>query len=266
MLCVLMIGHGAIGAHVAAALADAPGITVRWALCRPGREAAAAAVFGPGVEIATSVADVPGVPDLAVDCAGHGALREHGPVLLARGIDLITVSTGALADAKFAERLEAAARSGGAQLRLLAGAVGGIDALRAARTGGLSRVSYIGRKPPAGWRGTPAEKVVDLERLTEPVEHFRGTAREAALRFPQNANVAATVALAGLGLDETQAVLIADPTISRNRHEIEAEGAFGRFRFEIEGLALPNNPKSSALTAMAVVAEIMALAAPIRVG
>jgi aspartate dehydrogenase len=266
MLSVLMIGHGAIGAYVAAALRGRPDIAVRWALCRPGREAAAAEVFGPGVEIATSVDDVTGKPDVAVDCAGHEALRQHGPALLARGIDLMTVSNGALADARFAEQIEAAARSGGAQLRLLSGAVGGLDALRAARTGGLTRVTYVGRKPPAGWKGTAAEQVLDLDRLTEPAEHFRGTAREAALRYPQNANVAATVALAGLGLDETEACLIADPTITRNRHEIEAEGAFGRFRFEIDGLALPGNPKSSALTAMATVAAIMALAAPIRVG
>ena len=266
MLSVLMIGHGAIGAHVAAALREMPDIGLRWALCRPGREAAAASVFGPEVEIATSVGEVADKPDLAVDCAGHGALREHGPALLARGIDVVTISNGALADADLAGRLETAARSGGAQLRLLAGAVGGLDALRAARTGGLTRVTYVGRKPPAGWTGTAAEEVLDLDRLTEATEHFRGSARDAALRFPHNANVAATVALAGLGLDETQAVLIADPGIARNRHEIVAEGAFGRLRFEIEGLPLPGNPKSSALTAMAVVAEVTALVAPIRVG
>lgn len=261
-----MIGHGAIGAYVAAALRDRPDIALRWALCRPGREAAAAEVYGPGVAIATSVPEIAERPDLAVDCAGHGGLRGHGAALLERGVDLLTVSNGALADDALADEMEAAARAGGAQLRLLSGAIGGLDSLTAARAGGLTRVTYVGRKPPAGWAGTAAEQVLDLGRLTEPAEHFRGTAREAALRYPQNANVAATVALAGLGLDRTQACLIADPTITRNRHEIEAEGAFGRFRFEIDGLALPGNPKSSALTAMAVVAAITALAAPIRVG
>ena len=165
MLAVLMIGHGAIGAYAAARLRECPDVALRWALCRPGRETAAAAVFGPGTAIATSVAGLDGQPDIAVDCAGHGGLREHGPALLARGADVLTVSNGALADAALAGRLEQAARDGGAQLRLLSGAVGGVDALRAARIGGLDSVTYVGRKPPAGWKGTAAERALDLDRL-----------------------------------------------------------------------------------------------------
>ena len=42
-------------------------------------------------------------------------------------------------------------------------------------------------------------------------------------------------------------------------HEVEAEGAFGRFRFEITGASLPDNPRSSALAAMSVLAEIRRL-------
>lgn len=43
------------------------------------------------------------------------------------------------------------------------------------------------------------------------------------------------MALAGVGFDNTQVELLADPGIRGNIHEIEAEGDFGTFRFVIEG-------------------------------
>ena len=129
--------------------------------------------------------------------------------------------------------------------------------------GGLSRVTYRGRKPPAGWRGSAAEEKLDLDALPEAAVHFRGNARDAALEYPQNANVAASIALAGVGFEETRVELIADPDATRNVHEILAEGEFGSFEFRIEGASLPGNPRSSALTAMSVVREILKPASPI---
>ena len=64
------------------------------------------------------------------------------------------------------------------------------------------------------------------------------------------------MALAGLGFEDTQVELIADPGITTNIHEIEAKGIFGSFTFQISGNALPDNPKSSALTAMSMVRAV----------
>jgi len=196
-----------------------------------------------------------------VDCAGHSGLAAHGPAALAAGIDVVTLSLGALADAGLAAELAEAAEAGGARLHLASGAIGALDALRAGAAGGLTSVRYTGTKPPQGWAGSPAEEVLDLAALSAPAVHFEGTAREAALRYPKNANVAAAVALAGLGFDETEARLVADPGGVGNTHEIDAEGAFGRFRFEIVGAALPDSPRSSALAAMRALAEIRRLRA-----
>ena len=69
------------------------------------------------IAIADSVGDLPQRPDLVLDCAGHAGLREHGPDILAAGIDLYSVSAGALADADLYRDLSDAARRGGTALR-----------------------------------------------------------------------------------------------------------------------------------------------------
>ena len=253
---ILIIGHGAIATYVAEHIREFDGVKLKFVVCRPGREQAAKNAIGGDVIAINNVSKIKDKVDIAIDCAGHQALREHGAGILKQGIDLLTVSVGAFADDGLAKRLDQAARDGNAQMCLLTGAIGGIDALSAAQTAGLNRVVYRGRKPPSGWKGSPAEQRLDLDNLNEPVSHFRGTARDAARLYPKNANVAATVALAGLGLDETKVELIADPTIRQNVHEIEAEGLFGTLHLTIAGNSLPNNPKSSALTAMSVVRAI----------
>ena len=186
-------------------------------------------------------------PDLIVECAGHAALRALGPSVLAAGVDLLVASVGALADAALETVLRKAAAEGNAKLRIPSGALGGLDVLSAARLAGLRSVSYEGRKAPDAWRGTPAEEMVELTGLSQPTVFFQGSAREAARCFPQNANVAAAVALAGLGFDETQVSLCADPGTKGNRHRILAEGAFGEIDARVNGMPLPDNPKTSML-------------------
>jgi len=249
---IAIIGTGAIAGYVTQHLARLPQVTLAGRITRTPRDGAV-----------TRVADLAAV-DLLVDCAGHSGLAAHGADALAAGLDVLTLSLGALADDALATRLTRAAQDGGAVLHLASGAIGALDALRAARAGGLDRVTYTGTKPPAGWRGSPAAEALDLDALRTPATHFTGTAREAALRYPKNANVAAAVALAGAGFDATQVVLIADPDAPGNSHEIAAEGAFGSLHFTVTGAGLPDNPRSSALAAMSVMAAIEAAETRVR--
>lgn len=253
---VAIIGQGAIAAYVVEAIAKDASIEFVALICRPEGLERARQFAGENVAVVTEIDQLSPKPDLIVDCAGHGGLIQHGAAALSAGIDVVTISTGALADADIALQLEDAARSGGASLKLLSGAIGGVDVLKAAHAGKLDHVTYIGRKPPGGWKGSAAEDVCDLDGLSAPFTHFSGTAREAALKYPKNANVAATIALAGFGLDQTGVELIADPGAAGNIHEVHASGEFGEMQIRISGKALASNPRSSALAAMSVVAEL----------
>ena len=145
----------------------------------------------------------------------------------------------------------------GQRLLLPAGAIGGVDWLAAARLAGLRQVTYRSRKPPQAWAGSAAEQQLDLGALKQAVTFFRGSAREAALQYPRNANVAATVALAGLGFENTKVEMIADPLAGGNVHEIEAEGAGGLMNTRLVGLPDPHNPRTSLMTAYSVVRCIL---------
>lgn len=191
-------------------------------------------------------------PDLVVECATHEAVRDTVPAILAAGIDVVIVSIGALGDPQTVARLEDAARKGGAHAIAVSGAIGGLDVLRSARLAGLDRVTYVGRKPPAAWKDTPAERILDLPNLLQATTFYEGNAVDAARDYPRNTNVTAAVALAGIGFAATQVRLIADPGATGNTHELEASGAFGSFRIVLNNTPLPENPKTSWLAALSV--------------
>jgi aspartate dehydrogenase len=199
-------------------------------------------------------------PDVVVEVAGHDGLRHHGAAVLRAGFNLIAVSVGVLAHPEVYDELLAAAEEGGTQLKVASGAVGALDAIAAARQGGLERVTHTVRKPPSTLFGP------DAEPLTEPRTVFAGYAREAAIKYPESVNVTAAVSLAGLGLDRTEVRIIADPGVNRNQHEIAAEGAFGRLRFEVQGIPTEENPRTGRLVAMSIVNTLRSHRSPIVIG
>jgi aspartate dehydrogenase len=236
-----LIGFGAIGRAIVQRTRDWPDFSLRHVVVTPRSVQAAREWLGPSVQVVT---EVPDDAQWVLECAGHSAIDQHVLPALQRGVEC------ALATPGLAQRVEDAARAGHTQVHVLSGAIGGIDAIAAARWGGLSEVTYTGRKPPQGWRGSAAESVVALDNLREATVLIEGSAAEVALKYPKNANVAATIALAGLGLQATRARLIADPGVTENIHEIDVRGAFGQMQLTMRGQPLPDNPKTSMLTVL----------------
>lgn len=251
---IMLIGYGAMAQAVIERLP--PQVAIGWIVAREPHHAAIQAQFGEAVEALSSPLECFDTPDLVLECASQQAVAQYGEAVLARGWHLAVISTGALADSALEQRLQNA----GGQLTLLSGAVAGIDGLAAAKEGGLEHVTYQSRKSPASWRGSYAEQLIDLNAVSEAQVFFEGSAREAARLFPANANVAATVALGGVGMDETRVQLMVDPATQRNTHTIHVKGLFGEFHLELSGLPLASNPKTSTLAALSAVRACRELA------
>ena len=252
LLRVGLIGYGAIGQDVSRLVAErvSGDITLVGALVR---DLTRTRPSGPGL-FTTSEALLTAQPQVVVEVAGHEGLREHGATILRAGVDLLLVSVGALAEPTVMRELLDAAQEGNAQMKVVSGAIGALDAIAAAAAGGgLIKVLHTMRKPPHTLLA-PQE----ASRLTSALEVFRGTARHAVLQFPEYLNVAASVALAGNGFDLTEVVVLADPTVKHSRHEILAEGDFGRLQFAIENAPITSNPARGArLVSMSIIHTLL---------
>jgi len=262
-LRVALIGWGAIAGTAGRMLRDAPveivAVAVRDAEAeRVDLPASAQLITDPGELAATR-------PDVVAEAAGRASVAPWGDAALNLGVDFIVSSVSAFADAELLAVMRATAERTSAQLQISPGALAGVDALAAARLMGIDTVEHRMVKPPGAWRGTPAETLCALDDLTAATAFFGASAAETASAFPKNANVAMTTALAGIGPTATQITLVADPDATTNRHEISAEGDFGKLNVAISNNPLPDNPKSSAMAALSLVRAIQNRVAAIAI-
>ncbi|WP_028794628.1 aspartate dehydrogenase [Thalassobaculum salexigens] len=259
-----LIGAGAIGAHVIDFVANEleGSIAIPAVLVRTTRPQAA---NGPDY-LTDPVAFHAGEYDVVLEGAGHQAVRDHVIPLLKRGVRVIVTSIGAFTDDALYESCRQAAEEGGTSLTLASAGIGALDILSGAAVGGLDAVEMTVRKDPSAWYGTAAEQMFDLDRMTEPTVIFEGSAREGAATYPQNVNISAAVALAGIGLDRTKLTIVADPTIETHIITVEARGAFGSFSFTENVAVAEENRKTGKIVAMAVTKTVKQLASAVRIG
>jgi aspartate dehydrogenase len=256
-----LLGVGAIGMAVVRAIeaGQAPGHRLAAILARPRQLDALHTRFdGQTLVTADAKAFVASDMDLVVEAVGHEATLALGPPILERGRDLYLMSVGVLADAAARAGLEDAARRGSAQIVIPSGALAGFDGLRALAQLEGCEVTYTSTKPPSAWGGTPGEAAIRARPPHETVVIFDGAAGEAALKFPKNANLAAAVALAGVGFEKTRVRLVSDPHRTENLGTVEARTPSTVMQLSLSGSAFRDNPKSSQITAASIVAALAA--------
>ncbi len=206
--------------------------------------------------------------DLVVECASQQAVYEVVPIALHAKCDVMMVSVGALADEELLKNIKDLAREYGRKVYLPSGAIGGLDALKSASAANINSVTLTTRKHPRSLSGAPyiVENNIDIDNSIGEKVIFEGSAAQAVRAFPANVNVAASLSIAGIGVENTQVRIISDPSLSRNIHEITVEGDFGKFSAQVENVPSPSNPKTSYLAALSVISTLKKIANPIQIG
>lgn len=248
---IVLLGCGAINSRVASLLRSRQsrvaivGVIVRRLDSSSLDVAAGAAMITEPAGLAALA------PDIILEAASKEAVREWGAVSLRAARRVVISSASAFADDDLLRDLRNTARQSGSQLVLSPGALAGVEALSAGARIVMRGVRHRIIKSPKSWG--PAAEQYATANPKAAVVLFRGSAREAARRYPQNANVTIVSALASLGLDKTEVELVSDPSVVANCHEIHASGDFGLIMIKIENRPLESNPKSSELAALALV-------------
>jgi aspartate dehydrogenase len=263
---VAIAGLGAIGRTVARRLADGiPGLSLA---CAAARDVVKAKAWLDKAKIACPLVELTEFPryaDLAVECAPAEILESICTPMLTAGKRVMVLSAGALLPRPHLTDL---ARQHGGEIIVPTGALLGLDAVRAAAEGRVDSVTIESRKPPRGREGAPylVKHGIDVSGLNAPRRVFEGNAFDAAAGFPANVNVAAALALAGIGPTRTRVEIWADPGIDRNTHTIRVEADAARFTMTIENVPSEENPRTGRITALSMLACLRGLVATLKVG
>ena len=203
--------------------------------------------------------------DLVIESAAQEIALSVAEKSLRENKQVLILSVGGLLNANGLQSILAKTKG---QLWIPSGAIAGVDAVLAANQGKVRQVTLTTRKPLAGLEGAPylRQKNIQLASIKEPTLIFEGNASEAIAAFPRNVNVAATLALAGVGAKKTRVRIFTSPTYRFNQHEVEIEGDFGRIRTEVENFPMPDNPRTSELALLSAVATLRKIFGHLHIG
>jgi aspartate dehydrogenase len=262
---VSIAGLGAIGREVARLLGDGVPDVELTAVCSADHAKARRTLAQINLDVpVVSLEELEPVSDLVVECMPAQFLVPLAESVLSAGKEIVVLSAGVLL--QHPELVELAKRHGG-RISVPTGALVGLDAVGAAAEGEIHSVKMTSRKPPGGLAGAPHlhASEIEPETVTEPVKVFSGSARDAAAGFPANLNVAAALAMAGIGPERTLVEVWIDPTVTRNTHHIEVKAAAADFSLTIENVP-SENPRTGRITALSVIRLLRKRSAALAVG
>ncbi|MCH8950933.1 MAG: aspartate dehydrogenase [Proteobacteria bacterium] len=266
-LTLAIAGLGAIGMKLAQAIdrGAVPGVRLTAVSARDRTRAQARLAGFADPPAVVTLAELAGRAEIIVECAPAAVFAEVAGPAIAQGRVLLPLSVGALLDhMDLVER----ARASGARIIVPTGALIGLDTVRAMAEGEISRVVLETRKPPGGLAGAPhlVENNIDISDLSEPLLVFQGSARAAARGFPANVNVAAALALAGIGPERTEVEVWADPGIERNIQSVTITSDSGEATMTMRNIPSADNPKTGRIVAQSVLATLRRLTATLTAG
>jgi len=203
--------------------------------------------------------------DLMIEAASASISGKVVEKCIKNKTDCLVMSVGGLLGE---ERLLRLAESRGVKVYIPSGALCGIDGLKAASIGKVDSVMLTTRKPPKGLIGAPYLKRTDIDvyGIKGETVIFEGNAEEAVEGFPQNVNVSAVLSLAGIGARKTRVRIVTSPDYSKNIHEVEITGEFGKIVTRTENLPSKTNPKTSALAILSAIAKIEQIVKNVQIG
>lgn len=255
---ICVIGCGAIGTTIAREAENIPDIGVVYLTDRSQECAAKLEERFSKVQYIPDIVPILGSIKLMVEAASQDAARYYLPIAISAGVDVLLLSVGALGDEEFQSDIFRLAKRKGAKIYVPSGAIGGVDALSAAKVEDIEEVTLTTTKPPSAFGDSPYLESKDLvpSDIRVRTTLFEGSAREAVRHFPQNINVAATISLAGIGFDRTKVRIVCDPQVKTNEHHLQAMGRFGDIDVVTRNVPSPRNPKTSYLAALSAISAI----------
>ena len=150
--------------------------------------------------------------DLVIECAMASVLKERISDIL-KTADLMCFSVTAFSDPAFAQQVRELTAQYGHHVYIPHGAILGLDGI------------FDGRNL---WREISIQTIKSPKSLnldnTEKEVVYQGATRGACGAFPRNVNVHASIAMAGLGMDQTQSMIVSYPSVSTNTHIITLHG------------------------------------------
>ena len=179
--------------------------------------------------------------------------------------DVLLMSVGKFINGESIFKL---AQKHGVRLLIPSGAIAGIDAIKAAALGKITHVTLTTRKPVYGFvdNAYVQARRINLSQIKKETILFDGNVKEAVECFPQNINVAATIALACGSKDKLRIRISTSPEFKVNSHEIEVVGEFGRLVTKTENVVCPDNPKTSYLAVLSAVQTLKQYFAGVKLG
>ncbi len=264
-LRVGIVGLGAIGSFLIAQLKGEKYIDVIAAADIDVEKRTLVASSFPEIFLTDDFTKFPAEVDVYVECAASSAADPVAKYAIERGKIAIIASVGGLSDIRPLRRL---ARETGGHLYIPSGAIGGLDALKAIPSESIQEVRLTTTKNPKNFAGSEyiEEKGIDLESIKSPTVIFDGHAGDAVKAFPKNINVSAILSYAGIGREDTHVVIVADPSIKVNRHEVYIKSEHGEVRVQVDNVPFELNPRTSKLAAFSILAAVKSLVYTITIG